>query len=109
VQEVADLDGDRRADLLWRHAGSGWTAAWLMDGLERRAAAVLLSAPDWRIVRAADLDGDGRADLVWTHERTGDTAAWLMDGLGLRASGFLLSDARWRVTAARGAVVAGAR
>jgi hypothetical protein len=44
---VADFNGDRKRDLIWRHVVTG-------------------SAPDvhWRIVGADDFNDDGKPDLV---------------------------------------------
>ena len=79
---VTDLDGDRHADVLLRHA-DGWVAVWLMNGRTLRDGRMLPEGyvPDrgWRIVGAADFNADGSNDLIWEHEE-GGIAAWLMRG-----------------------------
>jgi hypothetical protein len=99
VVTVADLDGDGRSDIVWRH-DDGRAAAWLMAGEDAKAYATLLDAgTGWAIRFAADLDGDGRADLVWSHS-DGRHAAWMMDGLEARAYGQLLdAGTGWSVVA----------
>lgn len=84
---VADLDGDGKADLVWRYtkAGtpdSGVVFAWYMgDGMpssratsadsirvneiKRRGGAPL----DWTLLGVADVDADGKADLIWQSPR----------------------------------------
>ncbi len=76
VEALADFDGDRRADILWRHS-SGVTYLWLMNGVEDSPGTVDLG---WTIASAADFTGDGKADILWRHT-SGLTAIWQMDGL----------------------------
>ena len=99
VATVADLDGDGRSDIVWRH-DDGRAAAWLMAGESAKAYAMLLDAgTGWSMRFAADLDGDGHADLVWSHA-DGRIAAWMMEGLHARAYGQLLgAGTGWSVVA----------
>lgn len=84
----ADMDGDRRADIVWYNDQSGETQLWYMDSnrlLSRHtvvdaAGAARLIGPPWRITSAADMDGDGGADIVWHNDQTGETQLWIMDG-----------------------------
>ncbi|PYR33608.1 MAG: VCBS repeat-containing protein, partial [Acidobacteria bacterium] len=73
---VGDVDGDGRADLVWRHTQTGDVAVWLMNGATVvRSAVVASSVPlAWRIAKVVDIDGDGKADLVWRHTQNGDVA-----------------------------------
>jgi VCBS repeat protein len=79
---VGDLDGDGKADLVWRHTASGDVAVWLMDGAAVTAAPVIASSvpPEWRIVKVLDLQADGRVDLLWRRTGTENLAAWIMNG-----------------------------
>ena len=63
---VGDVDGDGRADLVWRHAQTGDVAVWLMNGASIARSAVVASGVPlaWRIDKVVDVDGDGKADLV---------------------------------------------
>ena len=71
---VGDVDGDGKADLVWRHM-QGWVAFWLMDGALARQGPVFDAVPlKWRLARVEDVNGDGKADLVWQEMQTGDVA-----------------------------------
>ena len=80
VEAIIDLDGDGRADILWRYMkpgtdDSGVVFAWYMDAnnsdpnnaavsineIKRRGGAPL----SWNLIGATDIDGDGKADLIW--------------------------------------------
>jgi hypothetical protein len=39
VESIGDFDGDDRSDLFWRHAPTGQTVVWLMDGFSIKGAA----------------------------------------------------------------------
>lgn len=47
VERTADLDGDGRADLIWRRTSTGQVAVSLMDGLQPRAESGLLTNHAW--------------------------------------------------------------
>ena len=70
----SDLNGDGRADLVWRHVERGTNVAWL-DG--NHATPVGLSAEPgvhWYIAAIGDFDGDGRSDLAWRTDGTSEQA-----------------------------------
>ena len=83
-----DLNGDGRADLLWRHKGSGEIASWLMNGSSIFSSAILGGVPsEWKIEQVADVNGDGKADVVWQNIN-GTVAIWLMNGTVIESVGF---------------------
>ncbi len=95
VTNVRDLDGDQKADLIWRHT-SGATAAWLMNGLTAKPSgtATLLADPNWTITNTIDTNNDLKGDLLW-RSASGQTALWLMNGLAPTSTSILLSDPNW--------------
>jgi hypothetical protein len=82
IMSAADLDGDRKADLLWQHT-DGSLAAWLMNGPVLKDGAQLfpnrVDDPAWKLSGTGQGNSDGMADLVWRHSQTNATAIWLMD------------------------------
>lgn len=64
--QAYDLNGDGKADLLWRHKGNGVVAVWLMNEASVASTAFLGGMPsNWEIEQVADVNGDGKADVVW--------------------------------------------
>ncbi len=72
---VIDLDGDGKADMVWRYTktgtnDSGVIFAWFMTGdpSTLSVADVIYrgGAPlSWSLIGGVDLNGDGKGDLVW--------------------------------------------
>ena len=76
VEAVTDLDGDGKADIVWRYLkpgtnDSGVIFAWYSAG--RDAATLNINevkhrggAPlSWSLIGAMDIDGDAKSDLIW--------------------------------------------
>ncbi|MDZ4828972.1 MAG: VCBS repeat-containing protein, partial [Phycisphaerae bacterium] len=82
ISAIGDLDGDGRADLVWRNTSTGQVNAWLLEALNRKVGGVLGFIPlVWTLEATADLNGDTKGDLVWTNSSTGQINGWLMNGL----------------------------
>jgi hypothetical protein len=81
---IADFNGDRKPDLLWRDVSSGRTTIWYMNGSRWNGgyADVMptVSGSEWAIVGVADFNADRKPDLLWRNATTGRTAIWYMDG-----------------------------
>ncbi|PYR47976.1 MAG: hypothetical protein DMF89_17415 [Acidobacteria bacterium] len=103
IMGVGDVDGDGRADLVWRNTQTGDVAVWFMSGTTVRLSAVVSAAVPlaWRIVGVNDLDGDGQADLVWRNTQTGDVAVWFMSGSSVKGSALVAQGvpAVWAIAA----------
>ena len=98
IERVADLNGDGKGDLVWRHRDTGATLVWIMDGSAIQSEALVnVVDPGWQIAGTGDFNGDGRGDLLWRHRSAGHVVVWLMDG-GTIQSGALVStvaDLSW--------------
>ncbi len=82
IQQVADFDGDRKADLLWWNNVSGEVWIWQMDGTSVASKHFVGVVPEtnYRVMAAGDYNGDTRADILWRHATRGDLWVWLMNG-----------------------------
>ncbi len=106
VVDVADFDGDRKSDILWRtgsatpetglEPGGGSIAIWEMDSSQIKAAgftrlgSTTVGAPglDWHVIGANDYNGDGKSDLLWQTD-SGALAIWEMDGTQVAFADFI--------------------
>ncbi len=82
IQAIGDLDGDGRADLVWRNTSTGQVNGWLLESLYRKQGGAMGTIPlDWTLECTADLNGNAKGDLVWTNATTGQINGWIMNGL----------------------------
>ena len=85
-----DLNGDGKADLVWRNTKTGDVAGWLLNGTSIATSTLLGQLPmDWTMSGVGDLNGDTKADLIWRNSISGAVAIWLMDGLTIASTSFL--------------------
>lgn len=70
-----DFDGDRRADLHWRHNATGANQLWnTASNGQRRAINGVRTA--WQVAGSGDFGGDGKADLLWRNTVSGANVLW---------------------------------
>jgi hypothetical protein len=62
---AADVDGDGRADVVWRSAG-GLLKVWRLVAGSIEESTPSPPPPEAEILGLADVSGDGRSELVWT-------------------------------------------
>ncbi|KJU85206.1 Collagen-binding surface protein Cna-like, B region domain protein [Candidatus Magnetobacterium bavaricum] len=99
-----DLNGDGKADIVWRDTTTGDVAAWLMDGTAISGSYLNKAVPSkWQVIAIGDLNGDGKSDIVWQDTTTGDVAVWFMDGTTISGSsgGYLVKAMpnKWKIIA----------
>ncbi|RLS94506.1 MAG: VCBS repeat-containing protein [Planctomycetota bacterium] len=82
------LDNDAISDVLFHNPQSRQVAAWLMNGLTRKAGAVFSDEVpgDYVSQGIGDLNGDGSTDLVFRNA-SGQFFAWLTNGLSITQKG----------------------
>jgi len=89
IQQVADFDGDGKADVLWRGVTAGDLWMWLMNGAAVSSDQFVgVADTTYTIIAAGDYDGDTRTDLLWRGTAAGDLWVWLMNGAAVKGSGY---------------------
>ena len=84
-----DVNGDEKADLLWRNTSTWAVAIWLMNGSRIASSGSLgVVSSKWQVAGTGDINEDGKADVIWRHSDTGAVAVWLMNGLNVMSVGF---------------------
>jgi len=96
-----DLDGNGKADLVWRNTSDGNTGIWLMNGTTIADAGFpAVVSSEWQIAGMGDVNGDGKADLIWRNGVSGTVAVWLMNGVTITSMGFpATAPTEWAIQA----------
>lgn len=101
ILAAADMNGDARADIVWRNDATGQVYVMLMNGAAIAGQAMLYREPNlaWKIVALADYDGDGRGDLLWRNDATGQVFMLRTNGLQPLGGAVIYQEANaaWRV------------
>jgi hypothetical protein len=100
VNGVGDFNGDGKADILWRRAGTGKTAIWFMNGASKTGGGytnvqpgAYTSTTGWQVQAVGDFNGDGKADILLRSSETGRMAIWKMNGVKVTSSAYTSVDA----------------
>ncbi len=103
-----DLNGDGRADILWRN-NDGTLTNWLGradGGFTSNDGAGLFAgvATSWKVASVVDFNGDGRSDILWRNDN-GALTNWLGQADGGYVSNdanafFATIDTSWKVAGA---------
>ncbi|MBK8014635.1 MAG: VCBS repeat-containing protein [Deltaproteobacteria bacterium] len=81
IVATADLNGDARADVLWRNDETGQVWLQHLEGRSILAAGLVYEEPDtnWTIVGAGDLTNEGRHQIAWENVRRSPPHRWVQD------------------------------
>jgi hypothetical protein len=91
-QGLADLDGNGRKDIVFRHADTGAVSYYNFDGATYLGQLLINTTPvtlEWDLVGFANLDGDGDDDIIWRHNGNGNVVAWNMQNGGIGSVDYL--------------------
>ena len=94
-----DFDSSGRPDLVYRHAPSGATYIWRMNGLALASDQYVTAIdPSWDLIGHGDFDGDGKNDLVWRSRASGTAYVWYMNDGAFVSDAFLFTiDPVWKI------------
>jgi hypothetical protein len=107
IAAVADFDGDKKGDLLWRNNNNGFVGIWLSDltsstgfKLQREFAVadangvetVVSPSGQYTIEAVRDFNGDGRADIFWRNINAGETGVWTIKSFPGTPNGKIVLD-----------------
>ena len=85
----SDLNGDGKADIIWRNVKTGDVAVWLMNGGTIGSSGFLGGVPsDWQIVGVGDVNADSMADIIWRNTTSGAVAIWFLNGSNIASVSF---------------------
>ena len=71
-----DIDGDGKADVIFRNTGNGQNVIWKSANRGTQEAMATTSDLRWTIAGTGDFNGDGKFDVVWRHTSTGQNLIW---------------------------------
>ncbi len=69
----SDVNGDGKADIVWRNGTTGQVYIMSMNGFSIAGGVVAYTEPNtaWKVIADADFNADGVTDLLWRNSSTG--------------------------------------
>jgi len=92
-----DIDGDGKADIIFRHVGNGKNVIWKSANRATQEAMATTTDQAWTIAGIGDLDGDGKADVVWRHATTGQNLVWPSGKRQQQRTLVSVTDQNWKI------------
>lgn len=95
----ADFNRDGMPDLIYRHAATGATFIWRMNGTALISDQALGAIPPpWALAGVGDFNADGRNDVLWRNTSTGSIYAWHLNDGVFASDAFLATiDPAWKI------------
>jgi len=90
-----DIDGDGKADLLWRNADNTAFMYWALDGTQVVQSNSSQIGSQWRVIYTGDVTGDGRMDIVWSNGT--QLVLSISEGSSFQTVNFRAHPIGWRV------------
>lgn len=100
---IADVNGDSRSDVVWRHS-NGSNYVWLLtSGGTTPTSLPAVSDSNWKIQGRGDYNANGKADLLWHNSATGEVYVWLMNGASISSAAPVatITDLGWQIAGSR--------
>lgn len=98
VAAIADVNGDKKSDIILRNASDGSFYIYLMDGStvtgygyvkNAGAATVYMNPAIWLSSGAGDTDGDGKADIILRSKSDGSVSVITMNSTTAASQGYV--------------------
>jgi Bacterial Ig-like domain/FG-GAP-like repeat len=100
VKEVADFNGDGKADILWRNEATSQAAIWYMDGKTVTSGVMYDNvAASMKVGGVGDFDGDGKVDIFWRDQSNGANSIWKEGQQSLSQAIATSVDFSWKIEA----------
>jgi Bacterial Ig-like domain/FG-GAP-like repeat len=100
VKEVADFNGDGKADILWRNELDRQAAIWYMDGKTVTSGVMYNNvAASMKVGGVGDFDGDGKVDIFWRDQSNGANSIWREGKQSLSQAIAGTVDFSWKIEA----------
>lgn len=93
VVAAADLNGDKKADLIWQNRSTNAVNYWMLNGNGQVLALGTMpscgpsSNLGWDLVGLSDVNQDSKPDLIWQNRQNSTVAYWLLNGVSPTATG----------------------
>jgi hypothetical protein len=102
IAGTGDLNGDGKADLVWRSRSTGSVFSMLMNGLAVSSSGVIWTEPslNWEIVSIGKYTTSNNAGLLWRNKTTGAVFLLPMNGLSAAPGSSVIwtePAASWRI------------
>jgi hypothetical protein len=80
IDQVADFNGDRKPDLLWRDTYTEAVGFWFMDHTNySNVGGLPAQYTNWKLLDVSDFDGNRSNDLLWVNPLTGEVSVWFLN------------------------------
>jgi Subtilase family/FG-GAP-like repeat len=113
IESVADMNGDGKADIVWRNYTSGANVVHFMNNTSYLGGATMPNAPvnqptdNWDMVGTGKFDNDNTPDVVWHNRANGAVVVWALQPTynGTQITNFNINSANSGVVTYNGSAV----
>lgn len=99
IQATGDVNGDRRADLVWRNPVTGQNGLGILNSTNAWIALPDAPGLNLKIAGTGDINQDGSLDIVWQNTLSNESLVWLTNGVSITGTIQLAAepDLNWKL------------